>query len=185
MEEEKEEKGEGGIPIGPPITSIVENGELFFSDGASMIKFTKGGKEILRPLPIRSIGIYELQEDLRKNQPRPPKKKVYIKAKSDEGKAAGLVHDAWVNMLDEANDEYQDRLERYRLDAQWKTVIQALNVEFQRQGGEVIESAEEKQKILEKSGITMFQLSQIFNDVTKLTSRREEEADFLSESELD
>jgi len=162
------------------ISTFVEGEELFYSTGVSLVMITKDGVEEPAYIPIRSIGIVELQQELRKNQPKPKKKRVLIKKDSPEAKQFGLMHNQWVEMLDVADEEYIALQEIWQQDAQWKTVIAALDMSFETKDGKVITDFETKKKIMQGQGITMHQLNRILKDVVMLTSNMEEEADFLS-----
>jgi len=165
------------------ITQFVEGEELFYSTGVSLVMTTKNGVEEPVYIPIRSIGIVELQQELRKNAPKPKKKRVLIKKDSPEAKQYGINHNQWVEVLDLADEEFVALNDIWQQDSQWKTVIAALDMEFVKQDGTKIVDFETKKKIMQGQGITIHQLGRIFKDVVKLTSNLEEEADFLSGKE--
>lgn len=178
MEEEK-------VKEPTKVFKLVEDEELFYSTGFSMIKRTVKGEEEYIYIPIRSIGIVELQEELRKNEPKPKKKRVFIKKDSKEAKEYGLNHNQWLEILDLADEEYIALRDAWQQESQWKTVIAALDMEFEKKDGTKITDFATKKKIMQSQGITIHQLTQIFKDVVKLTGRMEEEADFLSGKESD
>ena len=166
------------------ITELVDGEELFHSTGFTRLKMTDEGKETSMLFPIQSIGIVDLQDELRKSMPRPPKKREFIKKNTPEAKSAGLAHDQWITVLDLADEEYQIKMEQWNLENQWRTVIHALRVTFKDKSGNEIRDYETKVEALKRKGITIFHLMKIFQDIMNLTRDAEGEADFLSVTDL-
>lgn len=162
------------------ITKLVAGEAIFHSTGTSYVKVTIAGVEKPLALPIKSAGLAEFMSELSQSTPKPPVKREFIRKKSDEGKAAGLKRDQWVEILDIADDAYQEALEQYQDDFTWRVVCYALDIEFRRQDGSVLTDFQEKKQVLKGSGISGHQLDQIFKDVRALTKRSEGDADFLS-----
>jgi hypothetical protein len=164
------------------VSRIVEGERLFHSTGSTVLRVTVNGKAELVSLPIRSVGIFELEQELEKSRPRPPVRKELVKRESSLGKKLGLARDSLVSLVDEANPEYREALRKWQEEAVWATVIQALDVEWVDAHGEPITDPERIKAWLVQSGITGHHLDQIARDVRNLTQRLEREADFLSGS---
>ena len=168
----------------PILTEFVVGKTSFLSRGYSEIKITEDGKEKPIRLPIRSVGIVELQEALKQNEPRPPEKAIVVKKDSPQGRALDLDKDTPVIAVDLADAAYRTAIEEYRKDFMWRTVVMALDVRFRDGDGKDITDPERIKEVLKASGITGHHLDQIILDVNALTARREARADFLSGSAL-
>jgi len=168
----------------PVLTEFVVGKTSFLSRGFSVIKLTDDGEEKLLKLPIKSIGIVALQEELRKDEPRPPEKTIVIKVDSPQGKALSLDRDTPVISLDMSDREYLQALEQYRRDLMWRTAVMALDIIFRDTDGKEITDPARIKEALQASGITGHHLDQIIIDVNGLTARREARADFLSGNAL-
>ena len=170
---------------GPPVlTEFVVGETSFLSKGYSEILLTRDGEEEPVRLPIRSIGVVELQEALKQNEPRPPEKAIVVKKDSPQGRDLMLEKDTPVIALDMADPEYRKAVEEFRKDFMWRTVVLALDVRFKGSDGNEITDPERIKEVLKASGITGHHLDQIILDVNRLTARREARADFLSASAL-
>lgn len=162
------------------ITRLVSGDHIFTSTGATILKVTHNGDEKLIELPIRSIGVADLLEDLAESTPRPPVKREFVKAKSDEGKILGLKSDKYVQHHDFTDEGYQAEIRKYNDDYRWRLVCHALDIELIDHDGNPITDMNKKKELLKQSGITGHHLDQIMSDVRALTQRAEEDADFLS-----
>jgi len=174
-------KRNGGPPV---LTEFVVGETSFLSRGYATIKLTQDDEEKLLKLPIKSIGIMELQEELRKDEPRPPEKTVVIKAESPQGKILSLERDTPIISLDMSDPEYRRAAEEFRKDFMWRTVIMGLDMRFKDSDGKPITDPERIKEVLQASGITGHHLDQIIVDINRLTARREARADFLSGNAL-
>ena len=82
------------------VSQIVDGENLFHSKGISIIQVSKRDDRTMKvekkiiALPIRSVGIMEIDDALEKSKPRPPTKVLTIKAGSKEGKIRNLRNDA-------------------------------------------------------------------------------------------
>lgn len=166
------------------LTKFVVGETSFLSRGFTTLKITTEGESTYVDLPIKSIGIVELQEELSRLSPKPPSKLTTVKKDSPEAKQMGLSEDMTMRIFDTTDEEYLKSLEDYRKDFMWQIVIFALDMEFCDSSGNVITDFGIKKKALIDSGITGHHLDQIFEDVKTLTSDREVKADFLSGNTL-
>uniref|UniRef100_A0A6M3IH21 Uncharacterized protein n=1 Tax=viral metagenome TaxID=1070528 RepID=A0A6M3IH21_9ZZZZ len=174
-------------------TKFVEGKTSFLSKGFAEIKITtvvgetqddaQEKSEIIY-LPIRSTGIVELQELLRTEAPQPPRKTVKIKKGDEFDITFGLEPGELASVWDVTEDSYLKEFENYQNNFMWRTVIQALDVTWEDTEGKPITDFESKKKILINTGITGHHLDQIFLAIQRLTSEREEAADFLSGKKL-
>jgi len=162
------------------ISELIEGNGFFNSNGFSVIKVTKDGKESLVELPIRSTGVAEFQEELRDKAPKPPVRKEIIKKDSPEGKALGLTHHKFQQVFDTTDEEYLALLEAHNQDFIWKVIIFALDISLKKKDGTEANSFESKKRILQSTGLTGAHANQIFKDVQALTKVEDKDTDFLS-----
>ena len=166
------------------LTKFVVGKTKFEAHGISSLYVRDGEETVRYDLPIKSIGVIELQEQLEKHEPKPPTRLVNVKEDSELGKTLELSVDTPVKVFDTTDEEYKKKSDEYKQDFMWRTVLYALDVEFVDESGKVISDYLVKKEALQKSGITGHHLDTIFFDVQKLTTKREVKADFLSESPL-
>jgi len=164
----------------PILTEFIIGETDFQSKGFSSIKVTKEGTSSHFHLPIRSIGIMELQEELKRSAPKPPVKLRTVYAGSDDADRLGLKETQTVSYFDATDPDYLSKFEEYNLNFLWRTVIAALDLQFKDSDGNLISDFEIIKKALVESGITGHHLDQIFSDVSLLTSDQEKKMDFLS-----
>jgi len=164
------------------ISELVEGEKIFESNGYALVKITKDGKEIPTELPIRSTGVAEYMRDLEGKAPKPPVKKVLIKKNSSEGKELGLPHDKYVQILDTADENYIDSLNKHNQEFVWRVAIFALDIKWIKLDGSEAKSFEEKKQVLATNDITWSQIYRIFHDVKNLTEFAEDREDFLSDN---
>ena len=164
----------------PILTEFIIGETDFQSRGFSSIKVTKEGSSSHFTLPIRSIGIMELQEELKKSAPKPPVKLKTVYAGSEDAERLGLKETQTVSYFDATDPDYLSKFEEYNLNFLWRTVIAALDMEFKDSDGNPVTDFETIKKALVGSGMTGHHLDQIFSDVSLLTSDQEKKMDFLS-----
>ena len=162
------------------ITQLTANDKIFESTGATVLKVTHRGEVRLIELPIKSIGVADLIDDLADSMPKPPVKRKYVKARSEDGILIGLTKDQFVQMYDATDEDYQANLRQYNDDYRYRLVCMALDVALIGADGAPIVDFEQKKDFLKASGITGHHLDQIMADVQALTKNAEEDADFLS-----
>lgn len=165
------------------MSELIEDSNIFGSNGFSTIKITKDGKENMLDLPIKSTGVAQFQEKLQGTAPRPPIKREVIKKSSPEGKELGLTHDRIMQVFDTTDEVYIDALDKHNQNFIWKIVIFALDLKWTLKDGSEAKTFEEKKRILQSSNITGHHTDQIFKDVQSLTRFEEERADFLYDNE--
>jgi len=166
------------------LTKFVVGQTTFEAHGITSLYVKDGDRMIRYDLPIKSIGIVELQEELKRFEPKPPVRLITVKPDSELGKQLDLASDTPVKVFDITDEEYRREVEEYQKDFTWRTILFALDVEFVDESGNVITDFVTKKEALQKSGITGHHIDIIFYDIQKLTSKREEKADFLSERGL-
>jgi len=172
------------------LTKLMIGDKPFYSNGISTIKVTRINKkgenvEEYISIPIQSVGIPELLEELETNKPKPPTKQIFIKKDSELGRQLELNRGAVVIAFDTTNKEYCRQIDKYTENKGWEMLLKAVCIEFVDEAGNEITNKETKKKALMNSGITYNQMNQIINDTTNLTTKMEDEADFLSETPLD
>ena len=137
-------------------------------------------KETYYQLPIKSIGMVEFQEALKRNAPVPPSKLTKVKKGSELETEYGLEEGSLVRIYDVTDEEFLKKFEEYKNEFYWQLVIEALDVSFVDKDGNEITDYNKIKEILSNSGITGHHLDRIVEAVNRLTSDREERADFLS-----
>ncbi len=162
------------------LTKFVVGQTTFEAHGITSLYVRNEEETIRYDLPIKSIGIVELQEELKRFEPKPPVRLISVKPDSELGKTLDLATETPVKIFDITDEEYRKEVEEYQKDFTWRTILFALDIEFVDESGSVITDFTIKKEALQKSGITGHHLDTIFYDIQKLTSKREEKADFLS-----
>ena len=178
LDDQKRKNLESSAPV---LTEFVLGETSFQSDGFSVLKLTKGGKPLPVKLPIRSVGIVELREELERNAPKPPSKVVKILKDSEDGKRLGLEKDGFIKVFDSTDEKYLDQYSEYKTDLIWRIVMTSLQMKFvDKETHTEITEFEKKRDILKNSGITGSHLDKLITDILALVSDSESVADFLS-----
>jgi hypothetical protein len=162
------------------MAKIVRGKTSFLSRGFCSLVVFSDGEEIQVDLPIKSIGIMDLQQKMEEDAPSPPSKLEVIKKDSDIGKQMGLEEDTPMRTFDLTDEKYLSELQEYQQDYLWRTVIQALDVEFEDEEGNKIVEYGAKKKALQDTGISGHHLDTLMIAIRDLTKAREVKADFLS-----
>ena len=170
-------------------TKFVKGKTSFISRGFAEIKITSRGEgedpsqtsEILE-IPIKSIGITELKEELKKKAPIPPSKLIQVDEKRNAAliKQFGVREGDIVKVYDVTDEDYLKEFAKYNDDFHWRIAISALDTVWEDETGKEITDFETKKEILINSGLTGIHLDSIISAVNNLTVKVEQEADFLS-----
>ena len=168
----------------PVLTEFVMGKTSFLSRGFSTIKITRDGEEELIRLPIKSIGVSELQKEILQEEPDPPEKTIVVTKDSEAGKKIGLEEDKPVIALNTADPEYIKAIAEFSQEFSWRIMIQGLDCQFVDEKGAGITDTALIIQALKDSGITRYHLDQIVLDINNLTAKREAKADFLSGNTL-
>jgi len=169
-------------------SKFVEGETTFESKGVSIIKLTKrvgveGDSENIDEyieIPITSIGMMEVWEELERDIPKPPTRKVQVIKGSQFETEYGFPVNSIVQVFDVTDEKYLKKFSDYKSDFLWRTVIHGIDFEWIDTEGNEITDPKKKTELLKNSGITGFHLEQLKNDIAKLTTDAEESADFLS-----
>ena len=161
------------------ISELIEGRKLFDSNGYSLLKVTKDGKEKFLELPIKSTGVAEYMDQLSGKAPRPPVVKRVVKQNSPEGKQLGLARDKLTQVFDTTDEAYIDALEVHNQDFNWRVAIFALGINWKKADGKEAKTFAERKQILKTNDITWSHIEQIFTDVKLLTRIQEDQEDFL------
>lgn len=173
-----------GPPNLPVLTEFVVGKTSFISRGFSTIKLTIDGEEKPLRLPIKSIGVAELQKELLTKEPDPPEKTIVVTKDSEAGKKLGLTEDKPVLAPDVGDPDYLRAIAEFRQEFSWRIMVQGLDCTFVDEKGEKITDPDIIIQALKASGITKFHLEDLLTDINNLTSKREAKADFLSGNTL-
>jgi len=167
------------------LTKLIIGDRPFHSNGVSTVKITQideNGRndEIFIDIPIQSIGIPELMENLNKNRPKPPSKQLQVKKNTELAKELGLQMNCVVQILDYSDENYQKEIQKYNEEEGWDILLKGICIDFEDEAGNKIADNGCKKEILKNSGLTNNHMLQIVNDINSLTSNMEASADFLS-----
>lgn len=148
----------------PMMTQFILGDKSFESTGVSELLITRDGKKMLLPVPIRSINVPEAE-------------RIYSGLKPPERMDA--------DALDDVKKETKRAFGKFYDAINWATIIAGLNVVFKDDAGQVITDPELIRNALESAGLTQYHVVQLVSDITALTRKAEEQADFLSGNALD
>jgi len=169
----------------PVLTEFVIGKTSLLSNSTCDLKITVDGQERMIALPIKSLGILEVQEAVRKTLPEPPTETIVIKKDTRLGKELGLTEDSPVKVFDITDKKYQKKVQDYHKELQWQTCLASLDMKFVDQEGNEITDNHQRKTALVNSGITGHHLDAITAAVGLLTTERETLADFLFDSTSD
>jgi len=158
------------------LTQIIAGKTSFLSRGVCSLVING---EVVE-LPIKSIGIAELQNELEQTMPRPPSRMEVIAPDSDIGKKMEIKEDTPMRVHDLTDEKYIKESAEYSRDFVWRMIIPALDLTFQDEAGNEITGYAEKKKALQDAGISGHHLDALMKAVQDLTKAREDKADFLS-----
>lgn len=159
------------------VTELVEGSSLFESNGYSRVKVTKNGEEQILVLPIKSGGISELIDELNKQAPTPPVVNKLVTPDSEIGRDLKLTRKKHVQIFDYTDPAYIEEKKEHDSNLGLTVVLFGVDVPVKDEEGTIIEDMEKKLKILQNLGLTGHQFSQIYKDISDLTTFAEEELD--------
>jgi hypothetical protein len=172
MDTEFVEQEHAQEPDAKPITRLCALDSLFAASGTVDVKVTRvaNGRRVEQKitLPIKSVD-NELAESLA----RPFRPKVPTRRESKNG--------TWFTIVDEANQEYQDKLSEYNRLNSYVIAFLALDVDICDDSGRVVWSADNgihdiqaARAAVKKMGLVDNQLVDILKAVRQLTAEVEE-----------
>jgi hypothetical protein len=163
------------------------DGMTFYSWGYSRpLKVTLGGEEKYLKLKIKSIGMTELMESLRKDAPKPPSSRKLIKKGTDVAKELGVKHDVMIYEQDEADPTYLRAVDDHNTKVSQMIVMQGLAYDL-KLGDEVVlrgnditkpNEVTDETKVLARfrqMGLSSEHFSTLVEDISDLTKSREAE----------
>lgn len=154
--------------VSAPITRLCALDSLFAATGTVDVKITRAGKSSMLTLPIQSVD-NELTEALaKKYRPKVPTR-------------PEMKNNIIRTLIDEANQDYQDKLTEFNRIFSYIIVFLALNVDICDHTGKVVWSADNSMHDVEatraavkRMGLVDNQLVTILRAVRNLTSISEE-----------
>jgi hypothetical protein len=169
----------------PVLTRFVVGQTTLLSRGISYLKITETDEEgnqvsKLLPLPIKSLGIADIQESYIENLPKPREKLKTVKKGTEEAIALGLTEDKEVAYLDTTDPEYRAEIRKLNDDMLWDCILKGLDIDFVDKDGNPITDDNIKKAELINAGITGHHIDQLMKDINELTRTLETRADFLS-----
>ena len=164
----------------PKLTKFVVGQTTFLSHGISRLKVTQNEEVQYLEIPIKSIGVQELMDELRKDTPKPPVKLTTVRKGDELNTEFGLRPNEVVKVFDVTNEDYLETYSKFHNDFTWRIVIFALDLDFEDTEVNIITEFEEKKKALINMDFTGHHQTTIVEDVMRLTSDKENVADFLS-----
>lgn len=159
----------------------------FYSWGYSRpLKVTLGGEEKHLRLKIKSIGMTELMESLRKDAPKPPSSRKLVKKGTDIARELGVKHDVIIYEQDEADPGYQRALDDHNTKVSQMIVMQGLAYDLKLDGEVVLRGNDitkpnevtDETKVLRRfrqMGLSSEHFSTLVEDISALTKSREAE----------
>ena len=183
MSEDNGKQYDGDIPV-ETLTALRSGESPFRAWKKVRLLVTRGDRKVYIEVPIKSIGLAEVMEQISKGAPLPPKK--LIKKNSSEGRDAGYSHDTLVE--DFTDEEYQKRVREHDMNASWKMVLAAWAVDIWDGEKKVVQANDEHSPtivhdedkailILKKSGMTGEHLLKLVNEVRALTHEEQEKVE--------
>lgn len=164
------------------VTELVEDSDIFESKGFSFLKITQGRKVRKLKIPIKSSGVAELIDEYNEHAPKPPTISKVIYPNTPIAKELGITKKQHVKTFDLTDSDYVKKKEKHDSDLGIKIVLKGLDLVLKYKSDDVIESEDDKVKVLMKLGMSGSHFSQLVNDITNLTKWQEEqETDFLQE----
>tara|TARA_Y100000310_G_scaffold345741_1_gene469094 strand:+ start:2937 stop:3536 length:600 start_codon:yes stop_codon:yes gene_type:complete len=189
-ENNETEHTEDGYPLGyrspfdgeleeEVIAGIVGGERIFECKAQAKIKV---GRKV-KIIPIRSIDMTEVVKTLSHKRPKPPVTRRMIRADSPEGREAGLKRDKWVEVEQEADEGYQEKLRQYNTELGYLIVLRGLDITVAMPDGEIVwdpndEATQKSERAiaqLETTGLTSWQFQQINDAVQNLTRFADQE----------
>lgn len=178
----------------PVLTEFVAGKTSFLSRGVSILRVTtredtkddEGNLVLGTPepvfisVPIKSVGLVEYQQELAKQTPVAPSKRVKVGSGDKDLIDMGLEVGSFARVHDVTDEKFLEKFSEFRNNFVWRIVIFALDLEFKdSESGKVITDFDGKKKALIDSGFTGLHLDQLFIDINALVNERESRADFL------
>ena len=162
------------------VEELVEGNSVFESQGYSRLKVTHNNQTKALIIPIKSSGVSELIDKIRKNKPQPPTINMVVKPGDSAFKELRLTKKQHIKTFDLTDEKYLNDLEEYNTNLGLKIVLQGLALTIKDKEGNIVEDDERKIKILRTMGLSGSQFSQLVDDITSLTQWEEEkQSDFL------
>lgn len=151
-----------------PITRLCALDTLFAANGTVDIKVTRSGKESIITLPIQSVDNEVADALARPYRPKPPTR-------------PEMRNNVVRTIIDEANQDYQDKLAEFNRISSYIIVFLALAVDICDDTGKVVWSVDNQthdvaaaRAVVKKMGLVDNQLVSILRAVRDLTSVNEE-----------
>lgn len=159
------------------ITEIREGSDLFRSQGYSYVKVTKDGVARVLKIPIKSSGVTEVIERVRRSEPRPPRAPITITGESEAGRALGMRkgEKRVVTDFDYTAREYLDAKEKYEQELALEIIDAGLAAPIRDASGQVVTERDRKIAILKALGLSLPQFQQMVQDIQNLTTLTEDD----------
>ena len=142
--------------------------KLFEANGFAEIKVTRGGQEKIWQLPIQSVDNEMVEALAKPYRPRPPTKREHINGK-------------WTTIVNEFDQEYQDKLAEYNRAMSYILVFSGLAVDIVNENQEIVWSADntvrnldEARRVVKKMGLVDNHVVAIMRAIRELTVDVEE-----------
>jgi hypothetical protein len=149
------------------LTEFVVGDVDFRSTGVSRLVVTKDGHKGVIEIPIKSVGVIEMDAALAAKRPEPP-----VKLEEIDGKT--------VRVYDHTDPAYRAAVDAWADDRAWAMIIAGLDVRFVGADGLEITDPKKIVQALKSAGITGGHRDRLTADIRSLTAEAEASADFLS-----
>ena len=142
---------------------------LFEAEGIAQVKVTRGKREVTLELPIQSIDNEVIETAAKPFRPKTPVRREMVQGK-------------WVSVIDEQNQEYQDKMSEYNRVLSYLMIFHGLAIDILDEQGSVVWSADntiqnfsEARRIARKMGLVDNHMVSIMRSIRQLTADVEEE----------
>jgi len=103
----------------------------FASWGYVDLKVVKNNVEKIMRLPIKSVGMAEVIEEISRKMPEAPVRTEIVRKDSKYGQALGLRHDKLTILENTLDPEFQKKLREYEIESLYRVVLHALAIDVE------------------------------------------------------
>lgn len=162
------------------LAKISAKEQTFYSYGVAVLRITKDGVSHPVELPIRAMGMMEIYEELDRQRPIAPRKRLFVDPGSELAKQSG--QSGFVTQRDETDKEYLDALAAWLQRSTYLIVLHGLDLDVEDAQGEIVWSrdgsvrlADRAIQALTSSGLTQNHFTDLNNQIQALTKTYKED----------
>lgn len=170
-----EDKGtaNGHKPTVRRVETLVVGDRTFESNGFCYVKTTHDGQVEILEFPIRSAGIKDILERVRKDAPQAPKRQMMVSGDTDVGRSLNVPRGQRkaYYMFDLTDEEYVKALDAHAQRTMFEIINQGLAVNFVDKDGKPVSATE----ALQTMRMSLAQFNEIQEAIENLTKSTDEE----------